>query len=271
MARAWLTRAGIIDDHHARRFLSRRQANIEELLWRLRRTGLGQRPFAYLAAQTRFYDTVVTNALDAGIDQVVMLGAGYDTRAWRLARPAVQYYEIDQPATLTAKRAHAPNDDGPIYVAADLAEVSMEEALADTGFQPARPSVICCEGLTMYLTDTAIRELLRSAAAIAAPGSRLGVDFGAGVAAGRGPHRSLRFLTRAVARAGGEPIISSLDPAAAPDMLAECGWTVDETLPAPALQDRFLEPSELPFRFDYAGAFAVTAEPTRGREAASTT
>jgi methyltransferase (TIGR00027 family) len=85
LARAWLTRAGIVDDPYARLFLSPKQADVERLLWWSRRTRLGQRAFAYLAARTRFYDAVVTDALDAGIDQVLLLGAGYDTRAWRLA------------------------------------------------------------------------------------------------------------------------------------------------------------------------------------------
>ena len=259
LARAWLTRAGIIDVPYARLFLSRRQANVERLLWCSRRTRLGQRAFAYLAARTRFYDTVVTGALDAGIDQVVLVGAGYDTRAWRLARPGVRYYEVDHPATQTAKRARAPNGGGPIYVPADLALVFLDEVLTEAGFQPSQPSVICCEGVTMYLTAAAVRQLLRSAAAIAAQGSLLGVEFGAAVAAGRGPHRLLRLLTRVWHERAGEPIITGIDPSTAPDLLTEVGWTIKEVLPAPALQDRYLDPAELPFRFTHAGTFAITA------------
>src|SRR5262245_62116649 len=131
LARAWLSRAGVIDDPYAQLFLSRRQAKVGRLLWRSRRTRLGQRAFAYLAARTRFYDAVVTGALDAGIDQVVLVGAGYDSRAWRLARPGVRYYEVDHPATQAAKRAHAPDGDGPMYVAANLAAVSLDDVLAE--------------------------------------------------------------------------------------------------------------------------------------------
>jgi methyltransferase (TIGR00027 family) len=259
LARAWLTRAGIIDDPYARLFLSPRQANVERLLWWSRGTRLGQRAFAYLAARTRFYDAVVTDALAAGIDQVVLVGAGYDTRAWRLARPGARYYEVDHPATQTAKRAHAPDGDGPIYVPADLGAVSLEEVLTEAGLQPSQPTVICCEGLTMYLTGVAVRQLLRSAAAIAARGSRLGVDFGAVVAAGQESHRLLRLITRVWHERVGEPIITGIDPSAAPDLLTESGWTIKEMLPAPRLQDRYLDPAELPFRFTHAGTFAITA------------
>jgi len=259
LARAWLTRAGIIDDPYAWRFLSRRQAHAERLLWWSRRARLGQRAFAYLAARTRFYDAVVTDALDAGIDQVVLVGAGFDTRAWRLARPGVQYYEVDHPATQTSKRAHAPNGSGPIYAPADLAAVSLDEVLTEAGLEPSRPSVICCEGLTMYLTAGAIGRLLRSAAAVAARGSRLGVEFGAQVVSERDPHRLLRLLTRVWHEWAGEPIITGIDPATAPDLLTRFGWTVKDILPAPTLQDRYLDPSELPFRFTHAGTFAINA------------
>jgi methyltransferase (TIGR00027 family) len=260
LARAWLTRAGIVDDPYARLFLSPRQADVERLLWWSRRTRLGQRAFAYLAARTRFYDAVVTDALDAGIDQVVLLGAGYDTRAWRLARPGVRYYEVDHPATQTAKRAHAPEGDGPTYVPAELAAVSLNEVLTEAGVQPSQPSVICCEGLTMYLTPVAVKQLLCSAAAIAPRGSRLGVEFGAAVAADRDPHRLLRLVTRMWHRRAGEPIITGMDPSTARDLLTESGWTIEEILPAPTLQDRYLAPTELPFRFTHAGTFAITAK-----------
>jgi methyltransferase (TIGR00027 family) len=226
----------------------------------MRPTRLGQWAFAYLAARTRFYDAVVTDALDAGIDKVVLLGAGYDTRAWRLARPGVRYYEVDHPATQTAKRAHAPEGDGPTYVAADLAAVSLHEVLTEAGVQPSRPSVICCEGLTMYLTAVAVRQLLCSAAAIAPPGSRLAVEFSAAVDTDHDPHRLLRLFTSVWHQRTGEPIITSIYPAAAPVLLTESGWTIEEILPAPTLQDRYLEPTELPFRFTDATTFAITAK-----------
>jgi methyltransferase (TIGR00027 family) len=172
----------------------------------------------------------------------------------------VRYYEVDHPATQAAKRAHAPEGDGPTYVPADLAAVSLNEVLTEAGVQPARPSVICCEGLTMYLTAVAIRQLLCSAAAIAPRGSRLGIEFGAAVAADRDPHRLLRLLTRVWHQWAGEPIITSIDPAAAPNLLTESGWTIEEILPTQTLQDRYLEPTELPFRFTHADTFAITAK-----------
>jgi O-methyltransferase involved in polyketide biosynthesis len=90
--------------------------------------------------------------------------------------------------------------------------------------------------------------------------SRLGVEFGAAVAADRDPHRLLRLVTRVWHRRAGEPIITGPDPSTARDLLTESGWTIEEILPAPTLQDRYLAPTELPFRFTHAGTFAITAK-----------
>jgi O-methyltransferase involved in polyketide biosynthesis len=57
----------------------------------------------YLQARTRFFDTVVVEAIAAGFDQIVVGAAGYDGRAWRYAKPGILWYEIDQPATQSDK------------------------------------------------------------------------------------------------------------------------------------------------------------------------
>lgn len=57
----------------------------------------------YLRARTAFFDRAVVSALDAGAEQVVIGGAGYDGRALRYARPGVRWYELDHPATQADK------------------------------------------------------------------------------------------------------------------------------------------------------------------------
>src|SRR5262249_56890053 len=59
----------------------------------------------YLAARTSFFDRVVVRALDGGMRQVVVAGAGYDGRALRYAKPGVRWFEIDHPDTQHDKRA----------------------------------------------------------------------------------------------------------------------------------------------------------------------
>lgn len=78
-------------------------------------------------------------ALDDGARQVLVVGAGYDSRAWRLARPGVTYFEVDQPATQEDKRAKAP-EGGPVYVSADVADAQLDEKLLEAGFQTEEPA-----------------------------------------------------------------------------------------------------------------------------------
>lgn len=258
LARSWLTRAGIVDDPHARGFLDRRHSRIEHALWLGRRSRLGHRPFAYIAARTRFYDALVDKGLDAGITQVVLLAAGYDSRAWRLARPGVRFFEVDHPDTQTRKRRLAPRN-GPTYVAADLGSEPLDQALLGVGFQPENPTVFCCEGLTIYLSEAAVRNLLGSAAHVGAEGSWLGVDFAVVATASTTEQRALRAVTRAFTRAHGEHLGFALDPADAPELLAGTGWVADEVLTGPMLHDRFLAPEELPLRWTWGASFVAAA------------
>ncbi len=57
-----------------------------------------------IAARTPFFDDVTLAAIDAGVTQVVILGAGYDGRALRFAHPNVRFFEVDHPATQEDKR-----------------------------------------------------------------------------------------------------------------------------------------------------------------------
>lgn len=86
-----------------------------------------------------FFYSVVDEALDDGARQVLVVGAGYDSRAWRLARPGVTYFEVDQPATQEDKRAKAP-EGGPVYVSADVADAQLDEKLLEAGFQTEEPA-----------------------------------------------------------------------------------------------------------------------------------
>jgi methyltransferase (TIGR00027 family) len=259
LARSWLTRAGVIDDPYAHSFLDRGHLHIERALWRGRWSRVGERSFAYIAARTRFYDTLVDDGLQSGISQVVLLAAGYDSRAWRLARRGVRFFEVDHPDTQRRKRQLAPRADGPTYVTADLGSVPLDAPLLASGFRPEHPSVFCCEGLTMYLPEASIRTLLGAAARLAATGSRLGVDFASAVSAATPAQRAVQVASRAIVRSGGERVRFALDPTAAPAFLADTGWTASQVLIGPELHDRFLDPGELPLRWTAGASFAAIA------------
>jgi methyltransferase (TIGR00027 family) len=242
LARAHLTSAGIVDDPYAERFLP---SNLRWALSVLRFPGLaslGRNPsFAYLAGRTLFYDEFVRNALDAGVRQVVVLAAGYDRRAWRMARPGVTYFEVDLPATQADKRSRAP-ESGTVYVPADVTDPGLADKLGAAGFVQGERAAFIAEGLTMYLTEVQVIRLLRTLAGLGEAEGRLAVNFGVGFEQ-QGSNRGR--IGRRVMAAGGESFRFRLLPAAAPDFLAKTGWTMQRVLTGPELRDKYLSGTQL--------------------------
>ena len=104
--------------------------------------------------RTRYYDDHLDDALAGGAKQVVILGAGLDTRAVRKQKPGVRYFEIDDPATLTFKQerlAKAGIEAPAVYIPANYVSDGLIRLLSDHGFDFAAPSFFIWEGNTMYL------------------------------------------------------------------------------------------------------------------------
>jgi methyltransferase (TIGR00027 family) len=103
------------------------------------------------------------------IPQVVLLGAGFDTRAARLASPGLRFFEVDHPASQLEKRrrvAALPGYpvDAPSYVPCDFEKDDLLERLVGHGFRVDAPAVVLWEGVVSYLTEPAIRATLRKVA-----------------------------------------------------------------------------------------------------------
>lgn len=129
-----------------------------------------------IVVRTRFWDEAL---LRSGLTQVVILAAGMDARAYRLAWPAhTTVYEVDQPAVIASK-AELLADDAPrcrrVPLGIDLAE-DWPAALEAAGFDATAPSVWLIEGLLQYLDEAAVRDLFARVDALSAPGSVLLCD-----------------------------------------------------------------------------------------------
>jgi methyltransferase (TIGR00027 family) len=246
---------GVIGDPFAEQMLRPGWAKAASIL---RIPGLGRlgtnRSFAYLGARTCFYDQFVTDALDEGVKQVVVLGAGYDSRAWRFARPGVTFYEVDLPTTQADKRTRAP-EGGPTYVPADVTEPSLGESLVTAGFQAGEPAAFTAEGLTMYLTEEQVKGLLGLLSALS-PDGRLAANFGVGFEQ-QGSQRGR--VGRRVMAAGGEELRFRLTPADAPGFMMKTGWTINELLSGPQLRDRYLDGTKLATANVTTSGFAIAA------------
>lgn len=161
-------------------------------------------------------DAEVTDAAVHGCAQVVVVGAGFDTRAWRLASLAgTAVWEVDLPGIQAAKRSGLGDLAGTAavtFVPADLSAVSLPEALAEAGHDPTAPTSWVWEAVAPYLPADAVSATLEGIRAAAVDGSWLAMTFTHPHLAGP---RALTPLTGTLARiafrAIGEPIASVYD------------------------------------------------------------
>jgi methyltransferase (TIGR00027 family) len=170
-----------------------------------------------------FIQQQVEAAIKRGAQQVLVVGAGFDTLCLRLAPQYsdVQFFEVDHPATSAAKARGVALEGRPanmIQIAADLGEQDLPKVLSEDGrWQTSQPSVLMAEGLFQYLTDDEVRGLLRDAASCTSPGSRFAFTH-----AIPGVRRMVSILTRLV----GEPWKSAVRSEDLPEYVEGTGWTM---------------------------------------------
>jgi methyltransferase (TIGR00027 family) len=131
-----------------------------------------------VVARTRLIDAAIADAFREPIEQLVVLGAGFDSRAYRLPCLAgVAVFEVDHPDTQAAKRralerARAASVERVRFVASDFARGDLASKLAAAGYRPEARTFILWEGVTNYLSEAAVDTTLRWCSS-AAPGSWL--------------------------------------------------------------------------------------------------
>ncbi|TME00741.1 MAG: class I SAM-dependent methyltransferase [Chloroflexi bacterium] len=130
------------------------------------------------AARTTFFDAALTRHL-SDIDQLVILGAGWDTRSYRMPK-AIHCFEVDTPKTQQTKRLMLKkaglDTTGITFVPADFMTEDWLEKLVHAGFDPDKPTFFLWEGVTMYLDREAVESTLRKIAGTAS-GSVVAFDY----------------------------------------------------------------------------------------------
>ena len=181
----------------------------------------------------------VAAAVERGVSQYVIIGAGYDSFAMRQKNlmQSLAVYEIDTPASQTEKRrrmqkAGIAEPGGVRYIAADLSQVTLEAALAGSDFDPGQAAFFSCFGVTYYLANDSINDILDLVAHKLAPGSAIAFDYLVERSAAAEHAKDLHDkLKRFVARRG-EPWLSEMNPAQIEDELLEGGFaSVHHILP----------------------------------------
>ncbi len=195
-------------------------------------------------ARTRLIDDWIGDSVSAGTKQIVILGAGFDSRAWRLsALGALPVFEVDHPATSAEKRRRMASMNADIsrvrFVAIDFNRQRLPTTLAAAGFDGTKRTAVVWEGVSNYLASEAVDSVLRWVAGLA-PGSRLIFTYVHeevlnNPAAFEGAERILRSVARA-----GEPWTFGLHPDALPRYLGERGLRLIEDLGAEDYRKRYL-------------------------------
>ncbi len=138
----------------------------------------------FLVARDRYIDDVLSEYLGKGLQQLVILGAGYDARAYRFdgLKQGVKVFEIDHPATQEDKLARVKEIFGTVpshvtYVAVDFNTQSLDQRLFEAGYDPKLKTLFIWQGVTMYLAAAAVDETLHFVTRHSAPGSAIVFDY----------------------------------------------------------------------------------------------
>lgn len=196
----------------------------------------------------RWLAQAAQEALAAGIRQIVVIGAGLDSLAWRLKaqRPDLLCIELDHPDTQAAKAtAKGPEEQlQPLLIPLDLMLETPDMALKRVGeYDPSQPTFFIAEGLFMYLPGERVEEILSRLAVIAAPGSRFAFSFmeakpGRRLGFKRGHHRSINWWLRWRR----EPFRWGLARDEATDFVARHGWTLKRLSSRAEMRQQVLAP-----------------------------
>jgi methyltransferase (TIGR00027 family) len=195
----------------------------------------GDVPMQYEAsARVAFFDTAVDRYL-ADLAQFVILGAGFDTRAFRLPKDArVRSFEVDAPKTQAIKREILEkvgiDSTAVTFVAADFEKEDWLTRLVDAGFDPGKPALFLWEGVMMYLDREAVEATLRKIASTA-KGSVVAFDYFT-----TEPLESQALYwryARTMTRAAGEPLTFGIDSTPPSgerlaEVLRSCGLSLGE-------------------------------------------
>ena len=187
-----------------------------------------------------YCETALKTAMRTGTEQYVILGAGFDTFAFREQEFVQRYmvYEIDHPKTQADKmeriaRAGLDIPDNLIFVGVDFTQDNLGEMLLSAGFDETKKTFFSWLGVSYYLCREDIEKMLVNISSFAADGSTLLFDYADAGLFSSDEKRVQNMI--AMAKAGGEEMKSSFDYWSMEQMLSDYGFLIYE----------FLEPNDI--------------------------
>ena len=171
-----------------------------------------------IAARVRFIDEVLLECLAAGFKQLVIVGAGYDTRPYRLKgiKENLKVFEVDHPVTQQVKiekiqEVFKALPDHVVYVPVVFGSDRLDQKLIENGYNPKLKTVFVVEGLLMYIPPPAVNGLLSFVVNASGPGSAFVADyFSTSVIDGTSPLPEAQVLRQFV-ESEGAPLLFGIE------------------------------------------------------------
>ena len=249
----------IIDDPYAARFVL--GARFIKFMGHKFNVWLGQKMIPgfheHLISRTRFIDDLIKESAASGVEQYVILGAGYDSRAHRLDLPSsLRIFEVDQPEVQSRKRSklpkELPNSENITYVAVDFAYQSLSEQLMDSGFDQSKSTLFTLEGVSQYITKEAFSSTIKEVAALTQRASSIFFISYASELLDKNPEacfgegypnaeKRAKLIMYGSAKVG-EPWISFYGAEEIESVLSQNGYSVKENVTLKDLNSRYFAP-----------------------------
>jgi len=208
--------------------------------------------FMFITARTKHFDALLLQEVRAGAEQVVILGAGADSRAYRFADAlaAIRVYEVDHPATAAWKqrqvrRLFGAPPERVSYVTVDFSTQTLDQALDGAEVGRAVRTVFLWEGVTAYLPPEAVDTTFASIARFA-PGSSVVFDYLYQDALAEPAPYPEGSKYRTYLAKHGEPVLCGLDPATLHAHLAKHGLELVDNAGPEDLRRRHLPGTTAP-------------------------
>ena len=211
----------------------------------------------HLISRTRFIDDLIEKSAKEGIEQYVILGAGYDSRANRLnLTPSLKIFEVDQPEVSDIKLSKLPKDlpnlENITYVNVDFSYQSLSEQLLIAGFDQTKSTIITLEGVSQYITKEAVSSTIRELSLITKDARSIfflsyvdellnkdpAACFGKGYP---NPSKKANLIQTLSAKVG-EPWISFYKDEEIESILAENGYSMKENVTLEDLNSLYFSP-----------------------------
>lgn len=219
-------------------------------LWVLK-TKIAPGMYEFMLARTAFFDGMVEAALRANLPQIVILGAGYDSRAYRFKDlfRGTRLFELDAPPTQARKRevlrqAGIPLPDQMVFVPVNFGTANLENVLAQAGFNQDRRTLFIWEGVTYYLSAETVDGMLRTIHSISPASSTLCFDYAAlsPQTLGEAGVKKLREIMKA--KHSDEPTRFGIPVGLIEPYLSARGYQIQEHLTQVEMERRFLALSD---------------------------